>query len=96
MVHWIKTTVHILAILWLDPSQWSQPSRAPRAFMSSKKAVYESSMLCAFGADDELTGSGFTIVGAGVLETIVEVDTAGFGFVLVIEVSLLTRTDAGT
>jgi hypothetical protein len=68
--------------------------------MSSKKAEYESSMLGAFGADDKLTGSGFTIVGLGpgVAETVldVDVDTGGFGFVLVIAVSLLTRTDAGT
>jgi len=69
--------------------------------MSSKKAVYESSMLGAFGADDELTDSGFTIVGPSVIGTVLEVDTdivdtSGFGFVLVIAVSLLTRTDAGT
>jgi len=64
--------------------------------MSSKKAVYESSMLGAFGADDELTASDFTIVGPDVPETVLEVDTAGFGFVLLIAVSLLTRTDAGT
>jgi hypothetical protein len=69
--------------------------------MSSKKAVYESSMLGAFGADDELTDSGFTIVGPSVTGTVLAVDTdtvdtGGFGFVLVIAVSLLTRTDAGT
>jgi len=64
--------------------------------MSSKKAVYESSMLCAFGADVELTDSDFTIVGSDVPDTVLEVDTAGFGFVLLIAVSLLTRTDAGT
>ena len=65
--------------------------------MSSKKAVYESSMLCAFGADDdELTDSGFTIADPDVPETVLEVDNDGFGFVLVIAVSLLTRTDAGT
>lgn len=68
--------------------------------MSSKKAVYESSMLGAFGAD-ELTDSAFKIVGPGVTETVLDVDTDtvdtdGFGFVLVIAVSLLTRTDAGT
>jgi len=69
--------------------------------MSSKKAVYESSMLGAFGADDELTDSGFTIVGPSVTGTVLDVDTdtvdtGGFGFVLVTAVSLLTRTDAGT
>lgn len=66
--------------------------------MSSKKAVYESSMLCAFGADDELTDSDFTIVGPDVPETVLEVGpgTAGFGFVLDTAASLLTRTDAGT
>lgn len=64
--------------------------------MSSKKAVYESSMLCVFGADDKLTDSDFTIVGPDVPETALEVDTAGFGFVLDIAASLLTRTDAGT
>lgn len=69
--------------------------------MSSKKAVYESSMLGAFRADDELTDSAFKIVGPGVTETVLDVDTDtvdtdGFGFVLVIAVSLLTRTDAGT
>lgn len=57
-------------------------------------------MLGAFGADDELTESGFTIVGPGGAETVldvdVNVDTGGFGFVLVIAFSLLTRTDAGT
>lgn len=66
--------------------------------MSSKKAVYESSMLCAFGAEeDELADSGFTIVGPVVPETVVlEVDSVAFGFVLAAAVSLLTRTDAGT
>lgn len=64
--------------------------------MSSKKAVYESSMLCAFGADDELTVSGFTIVGPDVPVTVLEVDSDGFGFVLVVAASLLTLTDAGT
>lgn len=66
--------------------------------MSSKKAEYESSMLGALGADDELTESGFTIVGPGGAKTVldVDVDTDGFGFVFVIAVSLLTRTDAGT
>lgn len=64
--------------------------------MSSKKAEYESSMLGAFGADDELTDSGFTIVGPDVPETVLEVvGSEGFGFVLIIAASLLTRTDAG-
>lgn len=55
-------------------------------------------MLCAFGADDELTDSDFTIVGPDVPETVLEVGpgTAGFGFVLDTAASLLTRTDAGT
>lgn len=64
--------------------------------MSSKKAVYESSMLCAFGADDELTDSDFTIVGPDVPGTVLGVGNVGFGFVLDAAVSLLTRTDAGT
>lgn len=65
--------------------------------MSSKKAVYESSMLGALGADDELIDSGFTIVGPGVETGLdVRVDTGGFGFVLAVMASLRTRTDAGT
>lgn len=64
--------------------------------MSSKKAVYESSMLCPFGADVEFTGSDFTIVGPDVPGTVLEVGNDGFGFALAIAVSLLTRTDAGT
>ena len=64
--------------------------------MSSKKAVYESSMLCAFGADDdELTDSGFTIVGGPETVLEVEVDIVGFGLDFATAFSLLTRTDAG-
>ena len=58
--------------------------------------MYESSMLCPFGADDdELTASGFTIVVAGLEATIV-VETAGLGFDFGAFISRLTRTDAGT
>lgn len=64
--------------------------------MSSKKAIYESSMLCPFGADGKLTGSDFTTVGAEVPETVAEFDTSAFGFGFGITFSLLTRTDAGT
>ena len=65
--------------------------------MSSKKAIYESSMLCVFGAEGELTISGFTIEGAGPgLMDAATVETDGFGFPFGIAVSLLTRTDAGT
>lgn len=64
--------------------------------MSSRKAIYESSMLGAFGADDD-TVSAFTTVGPDATETVVvEVDNEGFGFGFGIAVSLLTRTDAGT
>lgn len=63
--------------------------------MSSRKALYESSMLCPFGADDDFTGSGLTKgvtdwVGADV------VGSDGFGFDFGAAISLLTRTDAGT
>lgn len=65
--------------------------------MSSKKAVYESSMLGALGAENELTDSGFTILGTGAETALdVGVDTGGFGFVLAATASLRTRTDAGT
>lgn len=64
--------------------------------MSSKKAIYESSMLCPLGADDKLTDSGFTTVGPDVPATVVVFDCDGFGFGFGIAVSLLTRTDAGT
>jgi hypothetical protein len=59
--------------------------------MSSRKATYESSMLCVFGADDELAGSGFIMVGAAAV-----VETDGLGFPFGTAVSLLTLTDAGT
>lgn len=63
--------------------------------MSSKKAVYESSML--FGAgEDELTTSGFTTVGVAGRGATTVVGTAGFGFDFGTTDSRLTRTDAGT
>lgn len=75
-----------------------QPSNAPSAFMSSKNAEYESSMLWAFGPDDSEAESALPTMigfeegrGAGV-----EVIKCGFGFDLETAVSLLTRTDAGT
>lgn len=67
--------------------------------MSSKNAIYESSILGGFGADDkELAGSiGFT-VGAGAVFVVVATtagrDDFGLGFE-VVAVSLLTRTEAG-
>lgn len=64
--------------------------------MSSKKAIYESSMLCPFAADDKLADSDFTTTGADVPTTVAEFDSDGFGFGFGIAVSLLTRTDAGT
>lgn len=64
--------------------------------MSSKKAVYESSMLLDFGADDELVESGFTVVGAAGLMATAVVEVTAFGFGLGIAASLLTRTEAGT
>lgn len=66
--------------------------------MSSRKALYESSMLLPLGAeeDDELT-SGFTTVwGTGRGATIEEVEMEGFGFDFGSAVSRRTRTDAGT
>lgn len=82
------------------PVESAQPSRAPSAFMSSKKAVYESSILCDFGADEEeLTVSGFiTTVGAaaGLLVAATAVERMGFDLGFGVAVSLLTRTDAGT
>ena len=65
--------------------------------MSSKKAIYESSILCGFGADEGLTVSDFTRVRAIVgllVAAAVERDAFGLGFR--VAVSLLTRTDAGT
>lgn len=64
--------------------------------MSSRKAKYESSMLCGFGANDEFAGSGFIMVGAAgwVAAAILETDVLGFAFGAAI--SLLTLTDAGT
>ena len=64
--------------------------------MSSRKATYESSMLCAFGADDELAGSGFIMVGAASWVAAAVVETDAFGFAFGTAVSLLTLTDAGT
>lgn len=57
--------------------------------------MYESSMLFPFGADEELTDSGFMTAGPGVTETVVVVDCDDFGFAFGIAASLLTRTDAG-
>lgn len=64
--------------------------------MSSRKATYESSMLCAFGADDELAGSGFIMVGVAGWVVAAVVETDGFGLAFGAAVSLLTLTDAGT
>lgn len=64
--------------------------------MSSKKAIYESSMLCGLAADDEVDGSGFMIVGAAGCVAAVVVETDGLGFAFGAAVSLLTLTDAGT
>lgn len=58
--------------------------------------MYESSILCAFGADDELVDSGF-MIGATGLEVTGMDETEGFGFAFAAAaaLSLLTRTDAG-
>lgn len=64
--------------------------------MSSKKAIYESSILCGFGADDELADSGITMVGAAGWVAVAVTETDGFGFAFGAAVSLLTLTDAGT
>lgn len=53
-------------------------------------------MLCPFGADDKLTDSDLTTVGADVPETVAGFDSGGFCFDFGTAVSLLTRTDAGT
>ena len=72
--------------------------------MSSRKAMYESSMLCGFAAlpppPDGFTNSGLTIEGAdaagpGAAAAAVTVETDGFAFAFGAAVSLLTRTDAG-
>lgn len=65
--------------------------------MSSKKAIYESSMLGAFGADEAATVSDLPMAaGAEDLGAVAAVESCGFGFGFVRAVSLLTRTDAGT
>lgn len=93
--------IALVAPLFLDIStaianiSYQVLSSAPSAFISSKNAMYESSILCPFGADDEVD-SGFTMVGATGLAFTVVVDSKGFGFALGAAVSLLTRTDAGT
>lgn len=67
--------------------------------MSSKNAMYESSTLAGFAADED---GGFTVgcfktvgVSAGWEATDAD-ETDGFGFVFGAADSLLTRTDAGT
>lgn len=72
---------------------WVQLSRAPSAFMSSKNAMYESSILGGF--DAELLDSCFATGGAtiGRLGVGRVDDVFGFGFGRAD--SLLTRTDAG-
>ena len=78
-----------------NPShQLFQLSRAPSAFMSSRKAIYESSMLCGFCADVELGASVFAM-GAGGFGAARVVETDGLGFDFGAVISLLTRTDAG-
>lgn len=64
--------------------------------MSSKNAIYESSILCFFGADDELTNSGFPTIGAVGRDGAAVVDGEGFGLDFGAASSLLTLTDAGT
>jgi len=63
--------------------------------MSSRKAIYESSMLLPFGADDEFADSGLT---GGVADRVgaAVVGSEGFAFAFGAAISLLTRTDAGT
>lgn len=66
--------------------------------MSSKKAVYESSTLCSFGADEDLTDSVLVTVGttAGLMTAAGADERDGFALGFGAAVSLLTRTDAGT
>jgi hypothetical protein len=74
-------------------------SNAPKAFMSSKNAEYESSMLGGFidvVAEDLENGAGATGAAVTVVVDVgidVNVDVLGFNFGAF---SLLTRTDAGT
>lgn len=63
--------------------------------MSSTKAIYESSMVCGFGADEKFDASSFKVESAG-LGAATAAESGGFGFPLGAAVSLLTRTDAGT
>lgn len=64
--------------------------------MSSKNAIYESSILCFLGADEELTNSGFPTIEAVGMDGAAAVDGEGFGFAFGAAISLLTLTDAGT
>lgn len=65
--------------------------------MSSKKAEYESSMLCPFGAIFDVCASSElqVVVGINGLEMLVGARGWDFSFVFGAAVSLLTRTDAG-
>lgn len=64
--------------------------------MSSRKAIYESSILCDLGPD-VVAVSGFAAdVTTEGLETEAIAGGCDFGFALGAAVSLLTRTDAGT
>lgn len=65
--------------------------------MSSKKAIYESSILGVFEADGKFVDSGFMMIGAaGLVATAAAVETVDLGFDFGTAVSLRTRTEAGT
>lgn len=65
--------------------------------MSSKKAEYESSMLCPFGTEFDVCASSDlqVVVGISDLEMLVGIRGWDFSFAFGALVSLLTRTDAG-
>lgn len=64
--------------------------------MSSRKAVYESSILCDLGPDVVAISGLAADVRTEGLETEAIAGGCDFGFALGAAVSLLTRTDAGT
>lgn len=66
--------------------------------MSSRKAVYESSILCCgfWTDDDELVDSCFATTGAAAGRVVVGTADDVFGLAFGTTLSLLTRTDAGT
>lgn len=65
--------------------------------MSSRKAMYESSILCNLGAD-VVAVSGFPadVTAEGLVAGPIAAEGCGFGLAFGAAVSRLTRTDAGT